>query len=56
MTTKMSFTPEFVKSLSPADRSVYIMYYKKELEEEEKKRNKQPGMIAPMSAAPKTME
>ena len=46
MTTKMNFSSEFIRRLSPADRKIYIMYYKKELEEEENRKQK-PSSPAP---------
>ena len=44
MTTKLGFSAEYVEGLSPAERTVYIKYYLKEREEEERrKQSKQSG-------------
>ena len=38
MTTKLGFSAEYVESISPAERGMYIQYYLRE-KEEERKRN-----------------
>ena len=42
MTTKLGFSAEYVESISPAERNMYIKYYLKEKEEEERKRQSKP--------------
>jgi len=37
----VNFSAEYIESISPADRSLFIMYHDKELEEERKQREKQ---------------
>ena len=36
MTNKLGFSAEYVESISPAERGIYIQYYLKEKEEEKK--------------------
>lgn len=43
MTTKMGFSAEYVESISPLDRMLYIKYYTKEKEEEKKRQTKTSG-------------
>ncbi len=50
MTTKLGFSAEYVGSISPAERGMYIKYYLRE-KEEEKKRN-QKGQDGPMIGGP----
>ena len=38
MTTKLRFSAEYVESISPAEREVYIKYYLREKEEEERRK------------------
>lgn len=37
MTTKLGFTAEYVESITPAERDVYIQYYMKEQADEARK-------------------
>lgn len=37
MVNKMSFQAQYVEGLSPAERGVYMSYWKRELEERKKK-------------------
>ena len=39
MTTKLGFSAEYVESISPAERDVYIQYYMKEKAEEARKKD-----------------
>ena len=39
MTTKLGFSAEYVESLSPVERTMYIKYYLKEKKEEEERKN-----------------
>ena len=43
MVKDLGFTPEYVDGLSPADRGIYLMYYKKDQEEAAKRRKQNPG-------------
>ena len=40
MVSKMGFSGEYVDNISPAERKVYLNYYKEELEEKRKARTK----------------
>ena len=40
MVSLMKFSAEYVDRLSPADRKIYLFYYEKDLEEEQKRKNK----------------
>lgn len=41
MTSKMGFSGEYVRSLSPADRKMYIHYYMEE--QKQKKKSEEPS-------------
>lgn len=44
MTTKLGFSAEYIESISPVERNMYIKYYQKEKkEEEQKKKNSSSG-------------
>lgn len=49
MTTKLGFSAEYVERISPAERDMYIRYYLKEKEEEQKRKKVQSG---PMIGGP----
>ena len=42
LTTKLGFSAEYVESISPAERDMYIRYYMREREEEAKKKQSRP--------------
>lgn len=50
MTTKMGFSAEYIESLSPLERGMYISYYLREKQEEEKR--KQKGSSGPTIGSP----
>ena len=45
MTSKLGFSAEYVESISPAERDMYIKYYLKEQEEERKSRDTQSSPV-----------
>jgi len=45
MTTKLGFSAEYIESISPVERAMYIQYYIREKKEEAKK--KQSGSQGP---------
>lgn len=45
MTTKLGFSAEYIESISPLERGLYIKYYLKEKEEEEKRRKNKNAPI-----------
>jgi hypothetical protein len=55
MTTKMGFSGEYIKTLSPSDRKMYILYYDEELAEIEKRKQKGSAGNAPSIGAPMEM-
>ena len=42
MTTKLGFSAEYVERIPPVERGMYITYYLREKEEEEKRQNSKP--------------
>jgi len=42
MTTKLGFSAEYVESISPAERGMYIQYFLKEKAEEKKRNENRP--------------
>jgi|GEM_PF-5437582 len=43
MTTKLGFSAEYIESISPVERVMYIKYYMKEKKEEEQRKKGNPS-------------
>ena len=50
MTTKLGFSAEYIESISPAERNMYISYYIKDKEEE--KKSQKTNTQIPISKGP----